>query len=52
MQRSNGLKGELIDHFVGTGEQRGRNGDPERLGRLDHELEFIRLHHRRVCRPA
>ena len=35
----------LFDHIVGSGEQRGRNGKPQRLGTLeiDNGLEFGRL---------
>src|SRR5438876_7007945 len=39
-----------LDHLVGTGEQRGRNFEAERPGRLqvDDELEFRRLQYRQV----
>ena len=45
---------QLFDHFVGEGEQRGRNREPERPRglRVDHELELGRLHDwqvRRFC---
>jgi len=42
MQRS---KQALFDHRVGAGEQRGRNGQSERLGGLeiDDKLEFCWL---------
>ena len=41
-----------FDHLVGAGEQRRRNGDAERPGRLqvDDELEFGRLLDRQVLR--
>ena len=39
MQRS---KKTLFDHLVGDGEQRGRDGEAERLGdlKVDHQLEL------------
>ena len=40
----------LFDHLVGTGEQRGRHSEAERLGGLevDHQLEFGRALHGQV----
>jgi len=38
-------KGSLFDHLVGSGEQRLRHGEAERLGALevDDQLEFDRV---------
>jgi len=43
---------DLLNHLVGAREQRRRNGDAERPGRLqvDDELEFGRLLDRQVLR--
>jgi hypothetical protein len=42
----------LLDYLVSGGEQRGRNGEVERLGGLEveDELEFGRLPHRKTAR--
>src|SRR5437588_7543493 len=42
----------LFDHFISAGEQRRRNGEPERLGSLEVErhFEFRRLHYRQIGR--
>src|SRR5258705_2250754 len=42
----------LLDHLVGTEEERGRNDNTERLGGLeaDDELELRRLLHRQIGR--
>ena len=42
--------GRSLDNLVGTGEDRRRNGEAERLGRpeIDHQLEFRRLLDRQV----
>jgi len=42
----------LFDHFISAGEQRRRNGEPERLGGLEVErhFEFRRLHYRQIGR--
>src|SRR5882757_9277238 len=39
-----------FDHLVGSGEERLRNAQPDRLGRLevDHQLKFGRLFDRKV----
>src|SRR5262245_33255170 len=46
----------LLDHLAGAGEQRVRDGEPERLGghQIDDEVEFGRLFDRNVdrFRPA
>ena len=42
----------LFDHFISAGEQRRRNGEPERLGGLEVErhFEFRRLHYGQIGR--
>src|SRR4051794_41934091 len=42
----------LFDDFISAGEQRRRNGEPERLGGLEVErhFEFRRLHYRQIGR--
>ena len=42
----------LLDHLVGAGEQRGRDGNSERFGSLeiDHQLELGRLLNRKIGR--
>jgi hypothetical protein len=48
-----GLVGSTsLDHLVGRGEQRLRDGEAERLGstQIDHEIELARLLHWEVSR--
>ncbi len=42
----------LFDHLVGAGEERGRDGETERLRGLevDHQLEVYGLLYRKICR--
>src|SRR5438552_15881380 len=44
--------GNSLDHLIGNGEQRGRNAESERCGRLavDRQLEFGRLLDREIAR--
>ena len=49
---TNDMADPLFDHLVGGDQQRSRNRETERLSRLqvDGELEFSRLHDRKVSR--
>src|SRR5712691_7504052 len=49
---SNRSKLSLLDHLVGSGEQRWRHGDADRPRRLrvDHKLELARLHDGQIRR--
>jgi hypothetical protein len=38
MRRSK--KAPLLDHLIGGGEQRLRNGQPKRLGRIEVDYKF------------
>jgi hypothetical protein len=41
-----------LDHLIGRGKQRLRDGEAQRLGstQIDHEIELARLLHREVSR--
>jgi hypothetical protein len=45
-------QGDLFNHLVGAAEQRDRDRDSQRLGRLyvDGQYRFGRLHHRHIRR--
>jgi hypothetical protein len=42
----------LLDHLIGSGQQRFRDGKAESFGglKVDYELDLGRLHDRQVCR--